>query len=169
MHRMNADTADNYPASLSGRHQSTAPSCPVWVVTGPVIMFYGSSSTSGASMSLPSKSRLKRQSRTFTQVLYRTLSYRDRPPADHTSRDRRSITEPPDDRPHDDPAELSTQSSAPGVLKIFGDEICEGANYKSVLATPRSSAQELVKEALERYSLNKASAHSYVLCDVIGQ
>lgn len=30
------------------------------------IMFYGSSS--GASMSLPSKSRLKRQSRTFTQV-----------------------------------------------------------------------------------------------------
>ncbi|XP_064817905.1 ras-associating and dilute domain-containing protein isoform X2 [Oncorhynchus masou masou] len=132
-------------------------------------MFYGSSSTSGASMSLPSKSRLKRQSRTFTQVLYRTLSYRDRPPADHTSRDRRSITEPPDDRPRDDPAELSTQSSAPGVLKIFGDEICEGANYKSVLATPRSSAQELVKEALERYSLNKAAAHSYVLCDVIGQ
>ncbi|XP_064818094.1 ras-associating and dilute domain-containing protein-like, partial [Oncorhynchus masou masou] len=57
----------------------------------------------------------------------------------------------------------------PGVLKIFGDEICEGANYKSVLATPRSSAQELVKEALERYSLNKAAAHSYVLCDVIGQ
>uniref|UniRef100_A0A6Q2X5T7 Rap GTPase interactor n=1 Tax=Esox lucius TaxID=8010 RepID=A0A6Q2X5T7_ESOLU len=129
-------------------------------------MFYGSS---GASMSLPSKSRLKRQSRTFTQVLYRTLSYRDRPLADHTSRDRRSITEPPDHHPHDDPAELSTQSSAPGVLKIFGDEICEGANYKSVLATPRSSAQELVKEALERYSLNKAAAHSYVLCDVIGR
>uniref|UniRef100_A0A3B4YLV4 Ras-associating and dilute domain-containing protein n=1 Tax=Seriola lalandi dorsalis TaxID=1841481 RepID=A0A3B4YLV4_SERLL len=110
-------------------------------------MFYGSSS--GASMSLPSKSRLKRQSRTFTQVLYRTLSYRDR-------------------RPADDPAELSTQSSAPGVLKIFGDEICAGANYKSVLATPRSSAQELVKEALDRYSLNKDAAHSYVLCDVIG-
>uniref|UniRef100_A0A672IG80 Ras-associating domain-containing protein n=1 Tax=Salarias fasciatus TaxID=181472 RepID=A0A672IG80_SALFA len=102
-------------------------------------MFYGSSS--GASMSLPSKSRLKRQSRTFTQVK----------------------------RPADDPAELSTQSSAPGVLKIFGDEICAGANYKSVLATPRSSAQELVKEALERYSLNKDAAHSYVLCDVIGR
>uniref|UniRef100_A0AAZ3SD23 Ras-associating and dilute domain-containing protein n=1 Tax=Oncorhynchus tshawytscha TaxID=74940 RepID=A0AAZ3SD23_ONCTS len=99
----------------------------------------------GASMSLPSKSRLKRQSRT--------------PPLRHRT--------PDDDRPRDDPAELSTQSSAPGVLKIFGDEICEGANYKSVLATPRSSAQELVKEALERYSLNKASAHSYVLCDVI--
>ncbi|XP_058496280.1 ras-associating and dilute domain-containing protein isoform X2 [Solea solea] len=132
-------------------------------------MFYGSSS--GASMSLPSKSRLKRQSRTFTQVLYRTLSYRDRVPAEagtNTRGDRRSTTEPPE-RPVDDPAELSTQSSAPGVLKIFGDEICAGANYKSVLATPRSSAQELVKEALERYSLNKDAAHSYVLCDVIGR
>ncbi|XP_056136906.1 ras-associating and dilute domain-containing protein [Lampris incognitus] len=132
-------------------------------------MFYGSSS--GTSMSLPSKSRLKRQSRTFTQVLYRTLSYRDRVPAESgttTRGDRRSVTEPAE-RPADDPAELSTQSSAPGVLKIFGDEICAGANYKSVLATPRSSAQELVKEALERYSLNKASAQSYVLCDVIGR
>ncbi|XP_013866847.1 ras-associating and dilute domain-containing protein [Austrofundulus limnaeus] len=131
-------------------------------------MFYGSSS--GASMSLPSKSRLKRQSRTFTQVLYRTLSYRDRVQAEtgtNTRGDRRSTTEPPE-RPEDDPAELSTQSSAPGVLKIFGDEICSGANYKSVLATPRSSAQELVKEALERYSLNKDAARSYVLCDVIG-
>lgn len=105
------------------------------------------------------------------QVLYRTLSYRDRVPTDtgtNTRGDRRSTTEPPE-RPADDPAELSTQSSAPGVLKIFGDEICAGANYKSVLATPRSSAQELVKEALERYSLNKDAAHSYVLCDVIGR
>ncbi|KAK7929369.1 hypothetical protein WMY93_005764 [Mugilogobius chulae] len=133
-------------------------------------MFYGSSS--GASMSLPSKSRLKRQSRTFTQVLYRTLSYRDRVPTEvgtnTRDRDRRCTEEPPE-RPPDDPAELSTQSSAPGVLKIFGDEICAGANYKSVLATPRSSAQELVKEALERYSLNKDAAHCYVLCDVIGR
>ncbi|KAM9769171.1 ras-associating and dilute domain-containing protein isoform 1-T2 [Menidia menidia] len=132
-------------------------------------MFYGSSS--GASMSLPSKSRLKRQSRTFTQVLYRTLSYRDRVPAEtgtNTHGGRRSTTEPPE-RPADDPAELSTQSSAPGVLKIFGDEICAGANYKSVLATPHSSAQELVKEALERYSLNKDAARCYVLCDVIGR
>ncbi|XP_072319090.1 ras-associating and dilute domain-containing protein isoform X2 [Eucyclogobius newberryi] len=133
-------------------------------------MFYGSSS--GASMSLPSKSRLKRQSRTFTQVLYRTLSYRDRVPTEvgtnTRDRDRRCTEELPE-RPTDDPAELSTQSSAPGVLKIFGDEICAGANYKSVLATPHSSAQELVKEALERYSLNKEAAHCYVLCDVIGR
>ncbi|MBN3314958.1 RADIL protein, partial [Atractosteus spatula] len=69
----------------------------------------------------------------------------------------------------DDPAELSMQVSAPGVLKIFGNEISQGANYKSVLATPRSSAKELVKEALERYSLDKAEAGDYVLCDVIGR
>lgn len=50
----------------------------------------------------------------------------------------------------DDPAELSSQLSAPGILKIFGSDICQGTNYKSVLATIRSSARELVKEALER-------------------
>ncbi|KAM6972361.1 ras-associating and dilute domain-containing protein [Aplochiton taeniatus] len=155
---------------MQGQRYLTAPSSRVCGPKSPSSnMFYGSSS--GASMSLPSKSRLKRQSRTFTQVLYRTLSYRDRVPVDSgttTRGERRSVTEPPE-RPADDPAELSTQSSAPGVLKIFGDEICAGANYKSVLATHRSSAQELVKEALERYSLNKAAAHSYVLCDVIGR
>ncbi|KAM3863694.1 ras-associating and dilute domain-containing protein-like [Diretmus argenteus] len=69
----------------------------------------------------------------------------------------------------DDPAELSSQMSAPGILKIFGSDICQGTNYKSVLATTRSSAKELVKEALERYSLEKEDASGYVLCDVIGQ
>lgn len=50
----------------------------------------------------------------------------------------------------DDPSELSSHITAPGILKIFGNELCEGANYKSVLATTHSSAKELVKEALER-------------------
>lgn len=50
----------------------------------------------------------------------------------------------------EDPSELSNHITAPGVLKIFGNEICEGAHYKSVLATTHSSARELVKEALER-------------------
>lgn len=50
----------------------------------------------------------------------------------------------------DDPAELSSQVSVPGVLKIFGSDICQGTHYKSVLATTQSSAKELVKEALER-------------------
>uniref|UniRef100_A0A4W4ER25 Uncharacterized protein n=1 Tax=Electrophorus electricus TaxID=8005 RepID=A0A4W4ER25_ELEEL len=69
----------------------------------------------------------------------------------------------------DDLSELSNHITAPGILKIFGNEICEGANYKSVLATTHSSARELVKEALERYSLSKTEADAYVLCDVIGR
>ncbi|KAM9336593.1 ras-associating and dilute domain-containing protein [Symphorus nematophorus] len=68
----------------------------------------------------------------------------------------------------DDPSELSNQITAPGILKIFGNEICEGAHYKSVLATTHSSAKELVKEALERYGLGKEEAESFVLCDTIG-
>uniref|UniRef100_A0A3B3ZS60 Uncharacterized protein n=1 Tax=Periophthalmus magnuspinnatus TaxID=409849 RepID=A0A3B3ZS60_9GOBI len=67
-----------------------------------------------------------------------------------------------------DPSELSNHVTAPGVLKIFGSEICRGAHYKSVLATTQSSAKELVKEALERYGLSKEEAGSYVLCDAIG-
>uniref|UniRef100_A0A674JIW0 Rap associating with DIL domain n=1 Tax=Terrapene triunguis TaxID=2587831 RepID=A0A674JIW0_9SAUR len=116
-------------------------------------MFYGSSSA----MSPPSKNKLKRQSRIFSQVLYRTLSYKDRS----------SVSAFPL-ASSDDPAELSTQVSAPGVLKIFGGNICAGTNYKSVLATGSSSARELVKEALERYGLSKVDAGHYVLCDVIG-
>uniref|UniRef100_I3JTI1 Ras association and DIL domains 2a n=1 Tax=Oreochromis niloticus TaxID=8128 RepID=I3JTI1_ORENI len=69
----------------------------------------------------------------------------------------------------DDPAELSSQMSIPGILKIFGSDICQGTNYKSVLATTQSSAKELVKQALERYCLEKEDPNNYVLCDVIGQ
>lgn len=50
----------------------------------------------------------------------------------------------------EDPTELSNNITAPGILKIFGTEICEGTNYKSVLATTHSGAKELVKEALAR-------------------
>uniref|UniRef100_A0A7M4FDG7 Rap associating with DIL domain n=1 Tax=Crocodylus porosus TaxID=8502 RepID=A0A7M4FDG7_CROPO len=117
-------------------------------------MFYGSSPT----MAPPSRSKLKRQSRIFSQVLYRTLSYKDRS----------SVSAFPG-ASSDDPAELSTQLSAPGVLKIFGGNICAGTNYKSVLATGSSSARELAKEALERYGLSKVNAGQYVLCDVIGR
>ncbi|XP_031796868.1 ras-associating and dilute domain-containing protein isoform X3 [Sarcophilus harrisii] len=117
-------------------------------------MFYGS-----PTMSPPSKSKLKRQSRLLSHMLSRTLSYKDRS-SDSTF---------PNLGASDDPAELSTQLSAPGVLKVFGDNVCTGAHYKSVLATASSSAQELVKEALERYALNAVSASQYVLCDVVGR
>ncbi|KAJ6659705.1 hypothetical protein lerEdw1_018418 [Lerista edwardsae] len=114
-------------------------------------MFYGSP----PAMSPPAKNKFKRQSRIFSQVLYRTLSYKDRSALAAEGKD--------------DPAELSTQISAPGVLKVFGGHICAGTHYKSVLATASSSARELVKEALERYGLEKVSAAHYVLCDVIGR
>ncbi|XP_064627342.1 ras-associating and dilute domain-containing protein-like isoform X2 [Lineus longissimus] len=67
------------------------------------------------------------------------------------------------------PTELSTEEASPGLLKIFGDTICPGAHYKSVLASVNSTAKELVKEALERYGVDKTSAGKYVLCDVIGK
>ncbi|XP_058013156.1 ras-associating and dilute domain-containing protein isoform X1 [Ahaetulla prasina] len=116
-------------------------------------MFYRSPST----MSPPSKNRFKRQSRIFSQVLYRTLSYKDRSSVASYSGANK-----------EDPSELSTQVSAPGVLKIFGCHICVGTHYKSVLATASSSAQELLKEALERYGLSRVDVGHYVLCDVVG-
>uniref|UniRef100_A0A8C5MHN4 Ras interacting protein 1 n=1 Tax=Leptobrachium leishanense TaxID=445787 RepID=A0A8C5MHN4_9ANUR len=69
----------------------------------------------------------------------------------------------------EDLVELSSQKNLPGILKIFGDDISSGTNYKSVLATPRSTARELVKEALERYVVDDSDTESYVLCDVVGR
>nr|XP_036863985.1 ras-associating and dilute domain-containing protein isoform X6 [Manis javanica] len=118
-------------------------------------MFYGTHLI----MSPPTKSRLKRQSQLLSSMLSRTLSYKYRD-LDATFSSLGTS---------DDPAELSTQLSAPGVLKVFGDSVCTGTHYKSVLATGTSSAHELVKEALERYSLSPEHASQYVLCDVVGQ
>ncbi|XP_048466938.1 ras-associating and dilute domain-containing protein-like isoform X2 [Rhincodon typus] len=106
----------------------------------------------------PARSKIKRHNRGLATV-FRGRSFKDEKSGVGVGADPAT----------DDPTELSTQVTAPGVLKIFGDEICAGANYKSVLATPCSSAQELVKEALERYSLDKNSSSDYVLCDVIGR
>ncbi|XP_056399446.1 ras-interacting protein 1 isoform X2 [Hyla sarda] len=69
----------------------------------------------------------------------------------------------------EDLVELSSQKNLPGILKIFGDDISSGTNYKSVLATPRSMARELVKEALERYAVADSDAEAFVLCDVVGR
>ncbi|CAJ0940555.1 unnamed protein product [Ranitomeya imitator] len=69
----------------------------------------------------------------------------------------------------EDLVELSSQKNLPGILKIFGDDISSGTNYKSVLATPRSMARELVKEALERYAVSYSETEAFVLCDVVGR
>ncbi|XP_053546613.1 ras-interacting protein 1 isoform X2 [Bombina bombina] len=69
----------------------------------------------------------------------------------------------------EDLVELSSQKNLPGILKIFGDDISSGTNYKSVLASPRSTAGELVKEALERYAVADSETEIFVLCDVVGR
>ncbi|XP_056143551.1 ras-associating and dilute domain-containing protein-like isoform X4 [Lampris incognitus] len=112
----------------------------------------------------PAKSKIRRHNNRLSTVFNRSPNLRDG--GHHGPSDRYMAG---DLQARDDPAELSSQMSAPGILKIFGSDICHGTNYKSVLATSRSSAKELVKEALERYCLEKEDSDNYVLCDVIGQ
>ena len=66
-------------------------------------------------------------------------------------------------------SELSTDQYTPGVLKVFGETILPGVQYKSVLASCRSTAQELVKQALERFGLPACENVRFVLCDVVGR
>ncbi|XP_029440257.1 ras-interacting protein 1 [Rhinatrema bivittatum] len=80
----------------------------------------------------------------------------------------KKLSEIKDLRP-EDLVELSSQKNLPGILKIFGDDISTGTNYKSVLATPRSTARELVREALERYAVAEADADTFALCDSVGR
>ncbi|KAJ6653361.1 hypothetical protein lerEdw1_009262 [Lerista edwardsae] len=69
----------------------------------------------------------------------------------------------------EDRVEPPSQGEVPGVLKIYGGDISTGTNYKSVLATVRSTARQLVREALERYGVAQPNAEdAYVLCDVVG-
>lgn len=65
-------------------------------------------------------------------------------------------------------SELSTDQYTPGVLKVFGETVLAGVQYKSVLASCRSTAQELVKHALERFGLPVSDYKKFVLCDVVG-
>lgn len=97
-------------------------------------------SVEGMGFRQPAKSRIRRHQHRLSSVFSRgVLSARG---DIATAGEEPSVT--------DDPSELSSHITAPGILKIFGNEICKGANYKSVLATTHSSAKELVKEALER-------------------
>lgn len=91
----------------------------------------------------PAKSKIRRHNNRFSSVFNQSPNLRD-------SGGRRGRAMSGDLQAADDPAELSSQVSVPGVLKIFGSDICEGTNYKSVLATTQSNAKELVREALER-------------------
>uniref|UniRef100_A0A087YLL8 Si:ch211-176g6.2 n=1 Tax=Poecilia formosa TaxID=48698 RepID=A0A087YLL8_POEFO len=131
----------------------------------------GSSSTcrsaEGVAIRQPSKSRIRRQTNRLSGVFHRNpLPTSGSMALTAGLLSSRSVQVRKSSK--DDPSELSNQITAPGILKIFGNEICEGAHYKSVLATMHSSAGELVKEALDRYGLRKEESDSYVLCDTIG-
>lgn len=99
-------------------------------------------STESACVRQPAKSKIRRHNNRLSSVFNQSPNLRDGGQRGRAlSGDRQAA---------DDPAELSSQMSVPGVLKIFGSDICQGTNYKSVLATTQSSAKELVREALER-------------------
>ncbi|XP_068611004.1 ras-associating and dilute domain-containing protein-like [Brachionichthys hirsutus] len=122
-----------------------------------------SGSVEGVVVRQPSKSRIRRHTNRLSGVFLRSPASSSVALTSTGMRSRKGSM-----HCADDPSELSNQITAPGILKVFGNVICEGAHYKSVLATTHSSAKELVKEALERYGLNKDEAESYVLCDTIG-
>ncbi|KAK9978237.1 hypothetical protein ABG768_019996 [Culter alburnus] len=109
----------------------------------------------------PAKSKIRRHNNRLTTVFNRSPVLRN----GRQGQEARTL----ELQAADDPAELSSQRTVPGILKIFGSDICQGTNYKSVLATSHSSAKELVREALERYCLEKEDSSAYVLCDVIGR
>ncbi|KAJ8289916.1 hypothetical protein GJAV_G00006720 [Gymnothorax javanicus] len=73
-------------------------------------------------------------------------------------------------------------SSAPGLIKIYGDALSSGANYRSLLATVHSTARQLISQVITRYTereregesedaadVHKPSPEDFLLCDVIGR
>ncbi|KAM4581333.1 ras-interacting protein 1 isoform 2-T2 [Odontesthes bonariensis] len=71
-------------------------------------------------------------------------------------------------------------SSAPGLIKIYGDALSSGANYRSLLANIYSTARQLIAQVITRYTerereetddaaLQKHSPEDFLLCDVIGK
>ncbi|XP_069039099.1 ras-interacting protein 1 [Lepisosteus oculatus] len=72
----------------------------------------------------------------------------------------------------------------PGLIKVYGDALSTGANYRSVLATADSSARQLICHVITRYTererdadtegedgaaRRKPSPEDFVLCDVVGR
>lgn len=108
-------------------------------------------STESVGVRQPAKSKIRRHNNRLSTVFNHSPNLRD---SGRRGQAQGSSSLSGDLQTADDPAELSSQMSVPGILKIFGSDICQGTNYKSVLATTQSSAKELVKEALERWELS---------------
>ncbi|XP_023671228.1 ras-interacting protein 1 [Paramormyrops kingsleyae] len=72
-------------------------------------------------------------------------------------------------------------SSAPGLIKLYGDALSSGANYRSLLAHVHSTARQLIAQVITRYTerekegdtedgaTSKHSPEDFLLCDVIGK
>ncbi|KAJ8287824.1 hypothetical protein COCON_G00004830 [Conger conger] len=72
-------------------------------------------------------------------------------------------------------------STAPGLIKIYGDALSSGANYRSLLANIHSTAHQLISQVITRYTereregesedgaFHKPSPDEFLLCDVIGK
>ncbi|KAJ8355004.1 hypothetical protein SKAU_G00225710 [Synaphobranchus kaupii] len=72
-------------------------------------------------------------------------------------------------------------STAPGLIKIYGDALSSGANYRSLLANVHSTAHQLISQVITRYTEReregesedgaflKHSPEDFLLCDVIGK
>ncbi|XP_013868090.1 ras-interacting protein 1 [Austrofundulus limnaeus] len=70
--------------------------------------------------------------------------------------------------------------SSSGLIKIYGDALYGGANYRSLLANIHSTARQLIGQVITRYTdrereetddavVQKHSPEDFLLCDVIGK
>ncbi|KAK1795340.1 hypothetical protein P4O66_010512, partial [Electrophorus voltai] len=51
-------------------------------------------------------------------------------------------------------------SSAPGLVKIYGDALSSGANYRSLLANIHSTARQLIQQVITRYTERERESES---------
>lgn len=51
-------------------------------------------------------------------------------------------------------------SSAPGLVKIYGDALSSGANYRSLLANIHSTARQLIHQVITRYTERERESES---------
>lgn len=53
-----------------------------------------------------------------------------------------------------------------GTLKIYGESLCRDVPYKTLLLSIRDTAQQVVREMLMKYGLDKEDPHNYCLVQV---
>ncbi|VVC26416.1 Hypothetical protein CINCED_3A012275 [Cinara cedri] len=53
-----------------------------------------------------------------------------------------------------------------GTLKIYGESLCRDVPYKTLLLSIRDTAQQVVKEMLAKYGLDKVDPHNFCLVQV---